>query len=262
MGSEMCIRDSTNLRQYRERGWCEMECAPPHLTAAAPFAPRAHCRPCARALFPRRYRASGMVKCTYALISLSKLTGAERDLRQVILKGRGAREPPMAPEPFATELADGVASGAKGFTNKGDVGLVTTVYDKAFDKEMGQAVRLDFRGLEWSDAQEVALVGALRAAHERGGLQQLETLNLDNNQMGDETAAALASLLEAGAMPTLKALNLRDNQIGEAGMAALASAVRGGALPSCKTIYLGGNLGSAAPVRDAAAQRGGMAVLG
>ena len=172
----------------------------------------------------------------------------------------GAREPPMAPEPLATELADGVASGAKGFTNKGDVGLVTTVYDKAFEKEMGQAVKLDFFALEWSDAQGVALVGALRAAHERGGLQQLEALNLNGNQMGDETAAALASLLEAGAMPKLKTLYFERNPIGEAGMAALASAVRGGALPSCTTIGLGDNPGSAAPVQQAAAQRGGMRV--
>ena len=44
--------------------------------------------------------------------------------------------------------------------------------------------------LKWSDAEGVALVGALRAAHERGGLQQLETLHVEYNQMGDETAAA------------------------------------------------------------------------
>ena len=207
-----------------------------------------------------------MVKNSRALISLRKLTGEETHLDEVLNNGRGAREPPMAPEPFATELAYGVASGAKGFTNKGDVGLVTTVYDKAFDKEMGQAVQLDFLRLQWSDAQGVALVGALRAAHERGGLQQLEALDLGDNEMGDETAAALASLLEAGAMPKLKWLRLDDNQIGEAGTAALASAVRGGALPSCEAIGLEAiglsrNPGSAAPVQEAAAQRGGMRVF-
>ena len=78
--------------------------------------------------------------------------------------------------------------------------------------------------------------------------------------MGDETATALATLLEAGAMPKLETLGLDRNQIGEAGMAALASAIRGGALPSCKEIYLFGNPGSAAPVKEAAAQRGGMDV--
>ena len=44
-------------------------------------------------------------------------------------------------------------------------------------------------------------------------------------------------------------------------MAALASAVQGGALPSCETIHLRNNTGSAAPVKEAAAQRGGMRVI-
>ena len=88
----------------------------------------------------------------------------------------------------------------------------------------------------------------------------MEQLWLNENQMGDETAAALASLLEAGAMPKLTGLGLNRNQIGEAGMAALASAVRGGALPSCEMIDLERNPGSAAPVQEAAAQRGGMRV--
>ena len=123
-----------------------------------------------------------------------------------------------------------------------------------------EAKELPFTDLEWTDADGLALVGALRAAHERGGLQKMETLDLGTNQMGDETAAALASLLEAGAMPKLTGLDLSSNQIGEAGMAALASAVRGGALPSCKTIVLTGNPGSAAPVQEAAAQREGMEV--
>ena len=43
---------------------------------------------------------------------------------------------------------------------------------------------------------------------------------------------------------------------------ALASAIRGGALPSCKEIYLFGNLGSAAPVQEAPAQRGSLEVRG
>ena len=142
------------------------------------------------------------------------------------------------------------------------MGLVTGTYDKAFETEMEQADELYYPGMKSSDAEGVALVGALRAAHARGGLQKLEKLDLGNNQMGDETAAALASLLEAGAMPKLKTLYLRSNRIGEAGMAALASAVRGGAMPSCETIVLERNPGSAAPVKGAAAQRGGMEVRG
>ena len=201
-----------------------------------------------------------MVKDEFALISLRQLTGKETNLHQVRDNGKGAREPPTAPEPFAAGLARDLRSGAKGFTHKGDLGLVTGTYDKAFETEMAQADQLYYHGMEWSDADGVALVGALRAAHERGGLQQLVRLNLFDNQMGDETAAALASLLEAGAMPKLKELGLNRNQIGEreAGMAALASAVRGGALPSCEEISLYSNPGSAAPVKEAAAQRGGL----
>ena len=233
------------------------------LTTTAPFGASLSPPPCARALFPtHRYRASGMVKDDLALISLRQLTGEETTLKQVRNNGGGAREPPTAPEPFATGLARDLQSGAKGFTHKGDLGLVTGTYDKAFETEMEQADELWYVGMDWSDADGVALVGALRVAHARGGLQKLVKLNLGANEMGDETAAALASLLEAGAMPKLQNLYLWDNRIGEAGMAALASAIRGGALPSCTYIDLCGNPGSAAPVQEAAAQRGGTRVVG
>ena len=201
-----------------------------------------------------------MVKDDLALISLRQLTGEETDLEEVRANGKGAREPPTAPEAFATGLARDLQSGAKGFTHKGDLGLVTGTYDKAFETEMEQADQLYFQSMKWSDADGVALVGALRAAHERGGLQKLEVLDLGENKMGDKTAKALAALLKAGAMPKLKELRLALNQIGEAGMAALASAIRGGALPSCEEIGLGGNPGSAAPVEEALAQRESMEV--
>ena len=45
-------------------------------------------------------------------------------------------------------------------------------------------------------------------------------------------------------MPNLKTLELGDNQIGDDGAAALASALRGGALPACKWIALEGNPGA------------------
>ena len=139
--------------------------------------------------------------------------------------------------------------------------VVAKIYGWAFAAEMAAVVSLYYFKLEWDDAQMLALCEALRAAHAGGGLRKLEKLYLGYNQMGDETAAALASLLEGGAMPKLKSLSLRDNRIGEAGMAALASAVRGGALPSCAEIVLYSNPGSAAPVKEAAAQRGGLKVM-
>ena len=63
-------------------------------------------------------------------------------------------------------------------------------------------------------------------------------------------AAALAALLEEGALPNLRILVLDDNQIGDDGVAALASALRGGALPSCTDIFLGG---IDAPMKEALA---------
>ena len=79
-----------------------------------------------------------MVKDELALISLRQLTGEEKTLREVRDNGKGAREPPTAPEAFATGLARDLQSGAKGFTHKGDLGLVTGTYDKAFEMEMAQ----------------------------------------------------------------------------------------------------------------------------
>ena len=110
-----------------------------------------------------------MVKDDYALISLRQLTGEETDLDEVRDNGKGAREPPTAPEPFATGLARDLQSGAKGFTHKGDLGLVTGTYDKAFETEMEQADELYYIGMKWSDAEGVALVGALRAATSAAG---------------------------------------------------------------------------------------------
>ena len=54
-------------------------------------------------------------------------------------------------------------------------------------------------------------------------------------------------------MPNLRVLDLNDNQIGDDGVAALASALRGGALPSCTAVYLYGNPSSNAPVKEALA---------
>merc|ERR1712086_1216124 len=162
-----------------------------------------------------------------ALISLKGLTGEEEDLREVCENGKAAREPPVAPAPFASTLEAGVASGATKFTNSGDVGLVAKIYGAAFAEEMAGAVALYYIGLGWDDAQMLTLCEALRAAHAGGGLRKLERLDLESNKMGDGAMAALLALLEEGAMPNLKGLHLGYNQISDAGVAALASALRG-----------------------------------
>eukprot|EP00964_Phaeocystis_antarctica_P127330 scaffold90988_cov65-Phaeocystis_antarctica.AAC.3 len=114
---------------------------------------------------------------------------------------------------------------------------------------MAAAVSFSYQGLGWDDTQTLTLCEALRAAHAGGGLRKLETLELNQNKMGDEAMAALAALVEEGAMPNLKELWLWNNQISDAGMASLASALRGGAMPSCTDIYLDDNPGSDTPVR-------------
>ena len=71
----------TNLQPYGGRGWCRME-----------------------------QRASAMVKNAACLISLSALTGEEKDRYEVQEKGKGARLPPMSPAAFAAMLEEGLAS--------------------------------------------------------------------------------------------------------------------------------------------------------
>ena len=198
-------------------------------------------------------KASGLVKDDYALISLKGLTGKEKNLDDVRRNGKAAREPPMAPAAFKAMLEAGVASGAIKFTHRGDVGTVVTIYGKAFAAEMAAVVELSYALLDWDDAQVRTVIEALRAAHAGGGLRKVEELDLDNNQMGDGAAAALAALLEEGAMPNLKGLHLINNQIGDDGVAALASALRGGALPACTRIVLDDNLGGGDPVDEALA---------
>ena len=207
--------------------------------------------------------ASSLVKDADALIHLSKLTGEEKVYQQVCRNGKSDRVPPRPPAPFADGLASDVERGVMKFTNKGDVGLVSGIYEKAFTKVMHAATELFYMKLGWDDAAGVVLCEALRSAHAHGGLRELEVLSLYENKLGDETAAALAALVqEEGALPKLKTLFLGGNQLGEAGMAALAAAIRGGALPACTRISLQLNPGSTAPVREAAAQREDMQIIG
>ena len=174
-------------------------------------------------------------------------------------KGKAGRAPPMAPTAFAVKLESGVATGEVGFTNKGDVPLVTGIYDKAFMTEMTKATELRY-SLEWDDAQGVQLCEALRHAHAHGGLRELKTLLLHSNKLGDGFVTALVALLDEGGLANVEWLNLYDNAISDAGMRELAAAIARGGLPSCTELYLQGNPGSAAPVEEAAKQRGGMNV--
>ena len=216
----------TNSKQYLERGWCLME-----------------------------FYASGIVKNSDCLISLSKLSGEETSWADVWSKGRAGRAPPMAPTAFAVKLESGVATGEVGFTNKGDVPLVTGIYDKAFMTEMTKATTLDYTDLEWDDAQGVQLCEALRHAHAHGGLRELKTLGLGDNKLGDGFVTAFVALLDEGGLANVEGLDLRNNAISDAGMRELAAAVARGGLPKCTRLVLSVNPGSDAPVQEALAQR-------
>ena len=216
----------TNTQPYKDRGWCRME-----------------------------MRASGMVKASYCLISLGKLSGEEREWHEVYMKGRGDREPPTAPPAFTAELEGGVASGEVKFTNKGDVSLVTGIYDEAFVSQMERATTLIYSALRWDDAQGAALCEALRYAHAKGGLRKLKMLNLYGNRLGDAFVTSLVALLDEGGLVSLEELALDNNAISERGMQELAAAIARGGLPACTKIDLSRNPVSGAPVQAALAQR-------
>ena len=221
----------TNLQPYGGRGWCRME-----------------------------QRASAMVKDSICLISLSALTGEEKDWGEVVEKGKGARLPPMSPAAFAAMLEEGVASGEIKFTNSGDVGLVCKIYERAFLTEMGDATELSYVILAWDDAAGVELCEALRYAHAHGGLTKLKELYLYDNKLGDGFVTLFVALLDEGGLAGVERLRLNDNAISEQGMQELAAAIARGGLPSCTGIGLHANPGSAAPVEEAANQRGGVVV--
>ena len=221
----------TNLQPYGGRGWCRME-----------------------------QRASAMVKHARCLISLSALTGEEKHWHEVQEKGKGARLPPMSPAAFAAMLEEGVASGEIKFTNSGDVGLVCKIYERAFLTEMGDATKLAYQDLQWDDAAGVELCEALRYAHAHGGLTKLTSLDLYRNELGDGFVTSFVALLDEGGLAGVETLVLSRNAISEQGMQELAAAIARGGLPSCTELWLVGNPGSAAPVEEAAEQRGGMEV--
>ena len=217
--TELPLGPKTNSKQYLERGWCLME-----------------------------FYASGIVKRSNYLISLSKLSGEETRWDEVWSNGMAGRAPPMAPAAFAVKLESGVATGEVGFTNKGDVPLVTGIYDTAFMTEMTKATELWYMRLKWDDAQGVQLCEALRHAHAHGGLRKLKSLNLALIKLGDGFVTAFVALLDEGGLANVEELYLGSNAISDAGMRELAAAVARGGLPRCRSIGLRGNPGSDAPV--------------
>ena len=77
-----------------------------------------------------------------------------------------------------------------------------------------------------------------RHALGKGALPALETLWLNENQIGDAGLSALASACASGALPKLTELYLQWNKIRDTGMAAFADALSKGALDHLTVCWL------------------------
>ena len=117
--------------------------------------------------------------------------------------GSGYRAPPMHPREFAAELS------RKVFTNGADCEVVARLYADAFCTALGEARELEFRVLQWKDADAEAFATVLPL------VRHVETLDLSANPIGTRGFAALAAAIREGAAPALKnfvfVLNVGDS---------------------------------------------------
>ena len=181
---------------------------------------------------------SNLVKDFDFVLDLAKFDESVMDLDKVIQGCAAKRAPPLAPPVFKEDLS------TKTFTSpKADRETVGNLYEKEFDEKLGEATRLDYRSLQWTDADVVKLCGAIAT----GKLVKLEILALGDNQIGDAGVAALAEVVDK--MPQLKELYLNSNQIGDASVAALAEAA--GKLSQLKQLDLDGNPNISQQAKDA-----------
>lgn len=205
-----------NQAAYAERGWCFCESSLCCLT-----------------------------KASYMVFDLAALSDGTTDFFEMVRQCAmgAARAAPLTAADFSMQLD------SKSFTSKkADLAVVNRLYSDGLATRVGAAKGLMFAGLGWGDG-EVSSVARVLAS---GAAPSLEMLNLFNNQIGDEGAAALAEALRAaGPGLPIQRLFLNDNRIGGAGMAALAEAVRAGALPAITQLRLDGNLGDGALVEEA-----------
>ena len=92
--------------------------------------------------------------------------------------------------------------------------------------------------MKWTDKAAVAVSKVIAT----GVLKKLETLGLDDNQIGDAGVMALAEAAGKGTLPQLDyAPPPQQPDQGDAGVMALAEAAGKGTLPQLKELYLFGN---------------------
>ena len=143
---------------YKDRGWCRME-----------------------------FKAAAMAKDSRCLLSLSRLTGQEKEWSEISMKGAVInREPPMAPTAFAIELKSGVQSGevwfATGFTGDDPKNRVERIM-ACLTKKQRKAVAeyCGWGGLGWD-----------------GKLERIETLEQEGSISWDkELEAAMKAEVQA-----------------------------------------------------------------
>ena len=204
---------SRNMQPYSGRGWCVTE----------------------RAI-------SGIIKDDTALINLSLLSGSEQTVEEITAAGKAHREPPMSPDAFHAQLLSGSVNGSIKFTKSGDVSLVASIYQRAFEQELGTAAALFYSELGWSDSDVHTLAVSLKEAFTKGLLKNMQKLDLESNQVSDIGVTELVRNCSKGVMHQLTSLDLNENRIGDDGARALASACSEGALTCCTELYLNGNL--------------------
>ena len=160
-----------NTAAYYDRGWCFCESA-----------------------------MGNLVKNAGKVLDLANFSGKTDRQGGVINECKAGRQPPLTPADFAARLA------SKSFTSKAaDLGTVTELYRRAFDKRISEAKTLGFSSLGWGDEEVVQLCRALEQA------DACRTLGLHSNAIGDRGAAAIAACLHGGGLSGLRWLNLNAN---------------------------------------------------
>jgi len=187
---------AVNKAGYNKRGWC---------------------------IFERLL--SSLIKNCNCFLQLSKWVVADRNVQswfEIINMCAAMRAPPMPPDAFTEMMCKGVereaaapGSGIRFTCGKDLTDVILPQYSQAFLKLMGEATKLEYASLGWTDQDAETLVVALTYAASREALGKLEKLDLYNNELTDEGAMAIASAVarDEFVAPRLKQIVVTRNNI-------------------------------------------------